>query len=544
MTGRTSSRCLLAALTAVVACVETRRGSVDVFLDPQRTSLSFEVKDGELMMQINATMVADASADGAIIIDRATVVATVGGEQIVFEDPQVVSEDFPLEGELSSHVVRASFTVPSPITDVDQLESRCAATARSVRLTVDFYSTLLGRGAGSALDSTIKLPLVPANDPLPPDVFGSHAILAIESQGFSIALPRITRGAGDDVFVTIEDTEGSAGAFIAGAYRVFRADPDGVALRHSLHSEFSEMPRTIAGNGGGTVIAGRSAIASGEIGLLRFDESAEWLASSGIRLVAGQQALEYEALRLAYLGPSPTGSYVVVQSAFLLEGPAGPVAPFEDKAYGSFLFEVGDDLSIESATSLDRDLLFIESTPEGHTLLATSPLYPLTEDPTFAIERRDAAGVTVWSYEQPAEVFEAVVRPTEEGGAIAVFEDQSTAGTFDVIAIGPDGSLRYRFTIEGSAPSIAINDAGLAVVTFVGTVPGFDLPTRAVPLLVELSDEGVPLRAAQVACGGAGVVGNDATDGVMFVGTFDERFTIGDTIVPSGGSNFLLSAVE
>ena len=183
-----------------------------------------------------------------------------------------------------------------------------------------------------------------------------------------------------------------------------------------------------------------------------------------------------------------------------------------------------------SATASDRDVLVLDTQLDGTTLLASTELPPRAEGTVLHVERTDATGAVLWSHDEPVLVYAVELRSLPDGGALIAYETQSPSGRVELLRLsGDDGSVVYRYAAVGSTPSVAAKEDGSAFFGFSGTDPAFeDLPSRLVPLVVELSPSGEPLRAAQIGCGGWGKVTNAADGSAVLLGGFAERMTLGN----------------
>ncbi|MBK6519352.1 MAG: hypothetical protein IPG04_35745 [Polyangiaceae bacterium] len=536
---------LLPLLSIASACVDDSYGYASGFLDTTQTAVTFTLRGDDPVMRIDALIFIDAYGEGEIQIDSAKVTALVDGETTVYENPEIESEDFPLAAsDFESSLARLVLEVPSPVTDSDTFDGFCRVTARTVTLDINFYAPQNDNGTGDPplFTATGTLPLVPGGTPPAIDTFASSGPMKIPSQFLGIEQKlRLEPLAADEAMLIVQSSTPDVGNFIAGSYTFYLADSDSVGAFTTDGGNFFQMPRVSPKPDGGTLIGGRGGLQV--VNLVSVD-------ASGIPQLYGylevdaSAAPEYEALSVAAIGRSETGHTLAVQSAYPLLGPEGAVAPLGDKYYGSFLVEVGPDLTVSSVEARDRDVVFIERFEDGSRLIATTDLPPREASPTLRIERFDPAGDPVFSHEEPALVFEPVIRPLSDGGVLFAYEEEQPGGRVEVVRLAADGSEVFRWVGVGFDPSVAAKPDGGAYVTMVGSVPGIDAPARSLPLLLELSAEGEVTRGAQLACGGSASITSTPDGTALLAGAFLENMTIGGTVMSSVPGDIIVAPVE
>ncbi|NUP07532.1 MAG: hypothetical protein HOW73_15900 [Polyangiaceae bacterium] len=541
---------ILALAALSTSCIDEDSGFVSIFIDPAVSDVTFVERGDDLTMQIDASIFVETFDEGTVHIQSAKVTTNVDGVINVFDDPDVVTEDFPIVGITTTFGPSgAIFEVPSPLADPESFEAHCVAANRLVTLDVQFYATQFDPGDGDApplIPASATMPLVPVSSAPGIDVFGSPALLEVPSQagGGQAAKISIAPGADDDALVAMELWAGDVSNGIAGTYRVYRGDADSINILFDSASSFVTMPEVAPLPEGRIAMGGRASTYVVDVLTLDPEGGGQSYAS----IYANQLASpEYEALNLAALGRSPNGVYAAVQSAYpIIRNDEGDeVAPPSDKYYGSFLVELSDDLVQLDVKAMERDIVAIDTLDDGTTLVASTDLPPRTAQPTLRIERLDVTGTPLWTHDEMVLVYDPAIRPLPDGGVLVAYEEAQPGGRIEVLRLsGEDGSIVYQFAATGSAPSVAARPDGGAFVTFLGTIPGFDLPTRFVPLLLELSPTGEVVRAAQVACGGRGLVVDTPAGTTMLAGTFIERMTLGGRVdeVPAG--EMTVSAVE
>lgn len=537
----------LLALTWVWACIDETSTFFTITLDATRSNVDFIMRGDDLRMQLDVEMFVEVYGEGEVHIDSATVTTTVDGVAVVFDDPDVTTDDFPIVDEASFLVKKATFEIPSPIPDPSTFEAHCASSGRTVALDVSFYATQSDRTSSDEpplFQSSFTLPLLPTTLATPSEVFGSPGVMRLPEQpsqvGASVA--SVSQSRDDNVLALIERSKPNAAAQVSGTYELFRADGDSIGASYGAYGSFFDRPRVAMRADGGTVLGARAS--EGAIDLVALD-SEDNPQSFGSIAVDWAIDPEYSALRLASLGRSPNGMYAVIQSAFPILREDSALTPPAGKYYGSFLIELADDLVVLSAQALDRDLLSIERLEDGTTLQVSTELPPREAPAAFRVERLDLAGDLLWSHEEPALVYAPVVRPLTDGGVLFAYEDEAFRGRINVVRLsGEDGSEVWRYSALGTSPSVAARGDGGAILSFVGLEPAVEPLARAVPLLVELSPSGQVVRGAQIACGGLGTVIDAADGSTMLIGTFTERMDLGSRVTEVTPLDFVVSAVE
>lgn len=527
---------LLPLVALATSCVDERGNNVSAFFNAQTTSIAFAQSGDDVVMRVKANLQVSAFGEGTILIDSAAMVANVGGESVVFDDPDVETEDFPLVND--DDFIEADFTlqVPSPIFDIDTLEASCIANGRTLDVTVRLYASQNDRRNADEpplTTSLITLPLVTSKQPPAPNVFGTSGTLTLPTMGLAAPIPLVVPGSDDDILFVIENAPASLSSFIPGRYELYRADRDSAQSIRSSSEDFFEIPHIVSTQAGGAILGGRNATST-EKGVLLLGFDAEDVATTSGTITADDSVdPDVDALRLAGLFRSANGYTALIQSAYPIFGPDGAVPPEPDKYYGSFVVEIDEGLTVLSVASGDRDITHLELLPDGTSIRVSTELPPRTRAPTLRIERLDIVGSPIWTHEESTVTFQPIVRPMPDGGVLIAYEPDQPGGVVSFLKLnGEDGAVEFVFGSPGAEPSAAALPNGGAILTFVGTSPQLEnVPLRSVPVLVEIGPRGEIVRSSQLACGGWAQLANAADGRPMFVGAFQERLTLGEAVV-------------
>lgn len=547
---RALSSCSLLPIACLgISCIEERGNAISAFFDATTTSIAFAERGDDLVMRVKANLQVSTFGDGTVLIDSATVVANVDGQEVVFDDPDVETEDFPLVDQIDFALAGVTLQVPSPIFDVDTLEASCVANGRTLDVTVRLYATQNDRRASDQpplTTSLITLPLVTTKEPPAPAIFGTTGTFKLPTVGLAAPIPLVVPGSDDDILFVIESRAGNASAFAPGLYQIYRADRDSAQSIRQSDQDFFEVPRILATEEGGAVLGGRNG-STQEVGVLLIKLDDNDVATS-TRVISADisGSNNADAMRLAGLFRSPNGYRALIQSSYPLLGPEGPVSPPPERLYGSFIVEVDEGLALLSVQPSDRDVTHLERRPDGTTLRVSTELPPRYTAPTLRVELLDIAGEPLWTHDEAALTFQPVVRTTADGGVLLAYEPDQPGGTVSFVKLnGEDGSVELVFGSPGGEPSAAVLPNGNALLTFVGTSPQLEnVPPRSVPVLVEISPTGELVRSAQLACGGWAQLVNAADGRPTFVGAFQERFTLGESVIDVTEGELTIADVE
>lgn len=538
---------LLPLVVLASSCIDERGNNVSAFFNAQTTSIAFAQSGDDVVMRVKANLQVSSFGDGTILIDSAAMVATVGAQTVVFDDPNVETEDFPLIDEIDFIEAGVTLEVPSPIFDLDTLEASCVANGRTLDVTVRLYATQNDRREADEPPLTttlITLPLVTTKQPPPPNVFGTTGALTLPTIGLAAPIPLVVPGSDDDILFVTELAPATPGSFSGGVYQVYRADRDSAQGITQSNGELFQIPRIVSTADGGLILGGRGNAGQPVVLLFGFDDE-DVATTAGTIEVDSVVGADVDALQLAGLFRSANGYVALIESSYPLMGPEGAVAPEPDKLYGSFVVEIDEGLTVLSVRSADRDITHLQLLPDGTSLRVSTDLPPRSASPTLRIERLDIVGDPIWTHEENALTFQPVVRATSDGGAVIAYEpDQGGVVTFLKLN-GEDGTVDFLFGSPGAEPSAAVLPDGGAILTFVGTSPQLEnVPPRSVPVLVEMGPRGELVRSAQLACGGWAQLANAADGRPMFVGAFQERFTLGDAITDVTEGELTIADVE
>ncbi len=473
------------------------------------------------------------SGDGEVLLDSVTATISERGVQTFYDDPDV-SENAALDiSDRSDGTYRFRLAIDHPITDWDRLEGSCALAGRTITVDATYYSDRNDQSQADDPPLFAVSTTAPLVAPSLPSGSGTFSL----SRWWQVDLT--LEGAVGDVFqVTPGETDSVLiSAFTNRTWALYRA-PVGSSGEQLDSGEFEERPVGAAPFVGPLVWGGR--IDGGDIPRIGIRSQ-----GNGLDLELSRTTdPEYPAAHLASLSPSENGVYAVLQTSFAVpDTEGGLLTPPPDKYYGAFLVEIGPDLTVTAVEASDRDILYVGADQDGSVLRVTGDLPPRTDPTGIHVERRDANGQLIWTYDDPTVALHASVRSQPGGGAIVAFESSLPSETVVVVSLDGTGTPIYRYTAFGRSPTIATGSEGATLLAFSGVEPSLPaLPTRQVPLLVELSPEGVPVRGQQLGCGGTAVVANTGGGAPVLAGALDELADLGDSLEAADPTR--LSVVE
>lgn len=517
---------------ALAACSERGRAPI-----PIGSALVLGLDGEEPNLSLTVDVEQELSGQGTVLLDSVTATVTKGGVQTTFDDPDV-SENHPVDlGERFQGSYRFRLTIDNPIPDWDRLEGSCARAGRTITVDATFYSD---RNDQSQADDpplfllSTTVPLVSPIFPEPSNAFAMSSTwqLGITDAGVIGDVYEVSTGASEGVLISALTADGWS------VYRQAEGASDAIVYQGF---DFEERPAATDLSDATSVYGGRTY--GGPLPGLRIQSGLQAL---DLALQAPAQDPEYPSAHLAGLSPSANGVYAIVQTSFAVpDGEGGALSPPVDKYYGSFLLELAPDMSITSVEASDRDLLFVAADADGSVLRVSGELPPRTGGIGVRVERRDSTGQVVWSHDEPANTFHASARSLPDGGAIVAFASELPSGSIVVLRLDASGAPVYRYTALGRDPSIAAGDDGSALVAFSGVEPSLpELPSRQVPLLVELSAAGVPVGGQQLACDGRGVIARTPGGRRVLAAELDELADLGGAISEAAYGRLIVLDVD